>query len=238
MLWLGIDFETTGLNRETDRITEIGVVLWEAQERVILSCLSTFVWDDSYPEYTKEALALMDCSLANLKKHSMTPGEAFNILLPLVQKADFLVGHNAKNFDKLMFEAELSRQRKVLKDPMHWIDSSVDVPYPDKIATRKLVHLAAEHKFLNPYAHRAVTDVLTMLTIMSQYDPNLIARLSVEEDMLCIANVSYDDRDKAKERGYRWNGSCKRWEKLIKESLVVSEQQAAPFKIHVIREQK
>jgi len=78
----------------------------------------------------------------------------------------------------------------------------VDVPSPPQITTRKLAHLAAEHGFLNPFAHRAVFDVLTMLKILSCYPIENVIISSNQPLMKLVALVAFDGRYKAKARGF------------------------------------
>ena len=46
----------------------------------------------------------------------------------------------------------------------------------EKIKTRSLPYLAADHGFLNPFPHRALFDVMTMIQIAGMYDINEILK--------------------------------------------------------------
>jgi DNA polymerase-3 subunit epsilon len=97
------------------------------------------------------------------------------------------------------------------------------------MTTRKLVHLAAEHGFINPFAHRAMFDVLTMLMIFQRYDPAAALALAKEPVVTLKACVSYDDREKAKSRGYRWKD--RQWLKAVRASEVEPERKDCGFTV-------
>lgn len=155
-----------------------------------------------------------------------------------MRRAAAVVAHNGSGFDRPMFDAQLARmlEAEALRSQiaaLPWIDTCLDVPFPEAITTRKLVHLAAEHGFLNPFAHRAVFDVLTMLRVMAAYPIEPILESAKQPLVTCIAQVSYDDREKAKARGYRWRGQSKLWVKHLKAHRLEEEKAQAGFPIEV-----
>ena len=87
-----------------------------------------------------------------------------------------------------------------------WIDTCTDVPYPPSVGSRTLRYLAADHLFINPFPHRAIFDVMTMLTVLSHYNVEEIAVLAKSPVIHVQAKVGYDEREKAKARGYMWEG--------------------------------
>ena len=236
MLFLGVDFETTGLSMENDRITEVGAVLWDTDRKAPLKVLSQYVYDKDYPELTPEITQLTGITQGDLLKYGRLPGQVLPELISLMDEADFVVAHNGTNFDRPMLEAHMQRLGIMYKDDVAWIDSSTDVNYPKSISVRKLSYLATEHGFLNPFPHRALFDVMTMLKIISCYDTNEIVNLSKSPNITIRAHVSYDDRALASGRGYRWNPENKMWLKTVKELFLASEIAEAPFKVIIIEE--
>ncbi len=105
-----------------------------------------------------------------------------------------------------------------------------------KITVRKLTYLAADHKIINPFSHRAVFDVMTMLMVLSEYDPGEVLRYSASPSITIQAKVSYEDRAKASSRGYRWEAETKRWVKTIKQFQLDKEQREAMFNVIVLSE--
>ena len=232
MLFLGLDLETTGLLAFEEHITEIGWVLYDPLAKKPLSIRNELVWDRSYPPLTDFITELTGITNSDLEKYGVSPKEAMVTLLTDLRRCTHVVAHNAP-FDKSFIEVEFDRQELTLPN-LKWIDTSKDVPYPKSITTRKLVHLAAEHGFVNPMAHRAVTDVLTMLKVLESYDPATVVKWSESPTVKIKAMVTRDNKDLAKERGYRWDSQAVSWFKEIKEFQITDEINSSPFKIVVI----
>lgn len=223
MLLLGLDFETTGLDTKTCDVIEVGAVLWDPTRRVPLAMMSEFVSGPIVPSEITEITGIHQVDLLLGQPIAAVRSS----LLSLVEKANFIVAHNGTNFDRPIFE-------RMINDKVRWIDTSVDVPYPKHMTTRKLSHLAAEHGFANPFSHRAVFDVMTMLRVLSQYDIGPIIELSALPALTVVAEVSYDDREKVKARGYRWDGAKRRWSKIMKQPQLEKEIAEAGFKVRVL----
>lgn len=233
MLLAAIDFESTWtqpVNPRAARITEVGAVLYDWESKMPVEILSTLMWDDSYPQSPPELVALTGINDEMLKKRGKRPQIVLGELKNLMDQADFLVAHNAVGFDKPLYLSECDRHG-VFPSKKSWIDTRIDVEYPGHIKSKKLVHLAAEHGFCNPFAHRALFDALTMLKILERYELEKVIALSQEPMVFSVARVSYEDRQQAKNFGYFWEGDSKRWMKHMKESQFVKEQDRVPFVI-------
>lgn len=242
MLLLGLDFETTGLSPETDRIIEVGAVLWDTETRKPMALFSELVQDETYPPLSAEITDITGICGSDLETLGAAPVDVFARLYDLVVIADAIVAHNGTRFDRLFYDVEIKRQGLAAELWLkHWIDTSVDVPYPAKVQTRKLVHLAAEHGFVNPFAHRALFDSLTMLKVLDTYDIEVVYALSLEPSVTLVANVKPPWTDGgastnlAKARGYRWDGANKTWTKVVKQSQVETEMRNVEFPVSVER---
>lgn len=223
MLLLGLDFETTGLDTKTCDVIEVGAVLWESTRKQPLAMMSQLVSGPVVPREITEITGIQQGDLLLGYPIATVRAE----LLGMVDQAEVIVAHNGTNFDKPIFERLINTQRL-------WVDTSVDVPYPKHITTRKLSHLAAEHGFANPFQHRAVFDVMTMLRVLSLYDLGPIVESAALLPLTVMADVSYDDREKAKARGYRWDGSRRIWTKTMKQPQLDREIAEAGFSVRVI----
>ena len=106
-----------------------------------------------------------------------------------------------------------------------------DPPYPPRMKHRSLIYLAAEHGFLNPFSHRAVTDVLSMLKVLSHYDIEQILTQAQSPTLEVTALVSYEERNRAKEAGFRWNGEQKKWQKRIKANAFDAKAYSFPLDV-------
>jgi DNA polymerase-3 subunit epsilon len=168
MLITGIDLETTGLDTNTNKIIEVGLVLWDTDRKMPLNMYNELVFiRHDLPEEITKITGITD---RDLKLYGTELNERiYEELYFYFNEADYIVAHNGNLFDKPMLINNLACYDLVLPDKP-WIDTSCDIAFPDSMKTRNLKHLACEHNFINPFAHRALFDVLTMLNMVCKYD--------------------------------------------------------------------
>lgn len=224
MLWLGIDTETTGLTPGEDRVIEVGAVLYDMERHMPVRIYSDLVCDSVTPEISQEAAALHGITHDDLERFGVLPSWMLEQLSFLSERATHFIAHNAE-FDRAMLEGEAARLGVELAEKP-WICSQRDVPYPERYS-RKLEYLAAHHGFVNPFAHRALFDVLTMFKVLERYDTDEILKWSAAPNVKVRALVTYDERSKAKERAYRWDAERKWWVKDVKDFLLEEETKSA-----------
>jgi DNA polymerase-3 subunit epsilon len=232
MILTGIDFETTGYDPQGDHIIEVGAVLWDTDLKGPLGMASTFI---KYKDMTlsQEIVRVTGIQDWMLEQYGVRPGDALAELNNFISLAEGCVAHNGMRFDKLFYEKFCSRMATdAIARP--WIDTMTDVPYPEHMGTRKLSYLAAEHGFVNPFPHRAVFDVLTMMRILSCYDVEKAMDLARQPMMTVQAVVSFQDRELAKARGYYWDAPNKLWLKAMRQSQFETEQREAGFKVREV----
>lgn len=234
MLLLGLDFETTGLCPTNDRITEVGACLWDSEVNQPVQLLQLFCNDGGVP-ISEEITKLTGITQRVLDSFGGPTHLALEMLNSLAGKADAIVAHNGNNFDKLFYEKSCARNIVKPVDKV-WIDTAQDIPYPPEITTRKLKHLAVEHGFMNPFAHRALFDVVTMLRVLSHYDIHEVLKYAQAPLVTVRAMVSYDNRQLAKDRRYQWDGGQKIWTKQLRDFQLEKEKTEAPFQVVVLSE--
>ena len=115
-----------------------------------------------------------------------------------------------------------------------WLDTIVDIRFPDSIKTRNLHHLGADHMVLNPFRHRAVFNVLTMFKVMEHYDLDAIIARSKEPTVYVQAIVSFDEKELAKARGYRWYAPSKLWWRSFKLSDFEADKLECGFRTQLL----
>ena len=246
MLLIGVDTETTGLSPQDDRITEIGAVAWDVEEAAPVAFFHRFIKQDK--PVPKEIVELTGITDSILDKYGVPEELAIKEFTSFVGNVSptpptsgnlpYLVAQHAP-FDKGMFDAAYLRLGLFIPEVI-WIDSAKDVQYPSRIKNRNLVGLAAEHGFLNPFPHRAVTDVLTMLTIISRYDIKEILANAIEPKILLWAKVTYHEKDRAKACGFYYNSAKKMWFKTIFQRDLEKEVDTCKiqgFEVEVVNEE-
>lgn len=249
MLICGLDLETTGLDPAKDHITELGYVVKEAgaaKAGIMRSELLYHAADYGANPISPEIEALTKISSEHLRVWGKDPFFTLNQFLLDTSVVDFFIAHNGMNFDRPFLLSKLSaygfRDHPVF-DSSKWLDSQADIEHPFK--STHLNYLAAEHGFLNPFPHAALFDTLTMLRIVEKHDLlEIIARSRIPW-VVVRAMTSYDQKDLAKARRFRWqepgNGKTytKCWVKQVKADKIDAEQEEAlklGFKVVVIEE--
>ena len=226
MLIAGLDFETTGVDPHNDRVIEVGAVLYDWDTRLPIRMISELVKTDV--PLTEEITEITGITELDLHRFGMADHEAMGRLCEIIDPASYVMAHFGAEFDKHFYQSW--SERTFWPERLQpWLDTAVDIVYPERIKTRNLRHLAAEHGFLNPFSHRAVFDVLTMLQIASQYDLEAIIKRAAEPIIYFEAVVKYEHKDKAKERGYRWHAPTKKWWKSMKQSDFYRESEECGF---------
>lgn len=241
MIVLGLDLETTGLDTGSDRPIELAYVLWDTEDKKAVVMENYLLYDDSYPTLTEEITKLTGIKLVELEKYSVQPQVALNHLLDFVSRHNpsYIVSHNGEMFDKPLLLAELHRQgfQDTSLQTLPWVDTRTDLPFVEVPDSMKLKHLACDMGFINPFPHRALSDVLTMLKVMSQFEFSEIEKLRSIPWITVRAVVDFDNKEKAKARRYSWEKIGeevfpKQWVKRIKENKYEEEKAAlSPFQV-------
>lgn len=246
---LGLDFETTftdPIDPKQALITEAGCVLWDTDTKQPLVMYSALCWSPKHV-FDPRMTELCGFTEGQIMEFGKPPVKVLENVLRLITMCDVIAAHNGTNFDKPVLEAECARHGllmpggKLSAPDVPWIDTCTDIPYPKKIETRKLDFLGPAHGFLNPFAHRALFDVCTMLKVLSHYDiAGVCARASTPKVQIrAVTKKPWEDGGKsnqaAKDRGYRFNGDSKTWLKTVLETEVAQEQKDAPFQTEVLK---
>ncbi len=217
------DFETTGLDPEKDRVTELAVQVVDTDTWRTIESYQTLIWDDEYPEIHPDAAKMTGLSTELIKRFGTYPYAAFGKLFHLLEYGEFICGHNIRKFD-MKFLNEYIKRNGVQVELPPTIDTRFDPVYPSHITTRKLAYLAHELEIISTSAHSALVDVQTTISLLKKFDLNEVLTRAQSPDIYIQACVNYDNRNKAKELGYGWDGNRKIWFKLIKECDYEKEQ--------------
>lgn len=214
---LFIDTETTGLSPETDRLLEVGAVLWSVEHRCILSTWSDLIDGDGN---AAEAINRIPPS-------ALSYGDALgNVLANLAayeRRADGVVAQRAE-FDRGFLEAAGFKTRAP------WICSKFDIEWPRSKVGDGLVSTALAHGVGVVSAHRAITDCLILARLFERvaetHDLQPMLARAMRPKATFQAMVSYDDREKAKSAGFQWDSVTRRWTRR----MAVEDAAALGFK--------
>lgn len=220
-----VDIETTGLDPAQDRIIEIGLLEFAA-------------FADRPPAMTRTYGSLENPGVAltpeikQLTRIDDQELQGMRIDWPLVRdffmRASIVIAHNAA-FDRAFLEA--SGHLDGLKP--HWACSQRHIDWRKQGKNSlALNYLAADHGFVNPFAHRAVFDVATTFRLVAPHLEELTRR-SYEREILVRAEGSpFEAKDLLKGRGYRWCADTRCWNRLVSESELADEREFLTTQIY------
>ena len=192
-----LDTETTGLDPQRDHCIEVGAVLFDVAHRAVLSQISFLLPCDDNPA---RAVNGIDPAVTRLDQPW---SQALQCFEAMVAAADLVVAHNAA-FDRQWFG---HGHLPVISRP--WLCSMEDLRWPAEKRLRSnpsVRDLALAYGVPVWAAHRALTDCLYIVQVFERC-PELeqLLQAGLEPRRLYRARLSYDERHKAREAGFRWN---------------------------------
>lgn len=212
-----IDLETTGLDAGKDRIIEVGMLefTWDGQHAPVLTEIYGGLQDPKRP-LTPEISALTGLTDEQLQGAEVD----WERIRKALARSQLVVAHNAA-FDA-GFLANCG-QLDGLK--LHWACSSRHIDWKAHgFGTRALNYLAADHGFVNPFAHRAVFDCATTFRLIQPHMAEMVERSFATEYCVWAEGAPFESKDKLKERGYRWDAAQRVWSRVLTERELQEER--------------
>ncbi len=192
-----VDTETTGLETKTDQCIEVGAILFHVESRSILAQNSFLI-----PSQSNSAEAINKIP-AKITRLTQPWQEGLRYFESMVDMADAVLAHNAA-FDRKWFGIE---PLPVIKKP--WICSMEDITWPKdrQLKSRPSVRdLALAYEVPVWSAHRALTDCIYLAEVLQRcIELEILLEQGLEPKRLMKALVSFEQRNLAKEAGFRWN---------------------------------
>jgi DNA polymerase III subunit epsilon len=212
-----VDTETTALEVEQGQVIEIGAILYSVKHQSPIQQISTLL-----PASQNPAVNINHISIDILLDISVETAEAgIATITRMAKMADFVVAHNAE-FDKKWFgrkngEIILPILLNSQGEELLWICTCDDFEFPKQNRPRSsLVDLVLAHG-IGVYAnHRALTDcqlIAALFDVMEDLQGLFIK--AIRPKSRCVALVSYQERDLAKQAGFKWFPETKTWERII-----------------------
>lgn len=200
MIVLGLDFEGINANiakiAPTDRVSEIGAVLWDWEEKKPVKIFSELINEADHPPITEELVKITGITEDMLVKWGWQ-GEAIRGVVGtlnwMMNVADCVMAHNGKVYDYPMCCWLFERYGCQMPQKL-WIDSSKDIEFNITSNGRSMDVLEYHHGFINPFKHRAIFDSLAMLKIASNYDINRLIQMASSPIIRIIADFNYPQR--------------------------------------------
>ncbi len=192
-----LDTETTGLDPQRDRCIKLGAVLFDVPRRSVLSQVSFLLPCEQNPA---QAVNGIDPVLTQQPQPWQQGLQWFEALLAA---ADVVVAHNAA-FDRQWFGMA---PLPAIDKP--WLCSMDDIRWPAERQLRSnpsVRDLALAYSVPVWAAHRALTDCIYLAQVFERCsDLEQLLQQGLEPRRLYRARLSYEERHKAREAGFRWN---------------------------------
>ena len=232
MLVVSLDFETTGLDKVNDRITEVGMVLYSTKiNRAIEN--SSYLVDAGLPVPAR-VTEITGISTGLIKKMGRPEKDAIEDVAFLMEQADAIIGQNVIQFDK-QFLDNAAKRLGVTIPVKPWLDTRTDLPL--SVETKSLIYMAADHNFLNPFPHNAIADGLTVLKLAALYDFDKMLARSKEPNVVLQSMQTFEQNEVAKKLKFGFKANLgKGWYRVVKAGDVdtlLKQAQEAGFNLSV-----
>lgn len=200
-----LDIEATGLSFTDDKLIEIGMVKFEySDDGRIFRIL------DEFNEYQDPGVGISSfitelTGITDEMVHDKHIDEYS--VSEFLEGIDLIVAHNAQ-FDRAFFETTFPNI-----EPKAWACSMFDINWnSESVESHKLEYIAYKYNFFYE-GHRAITDCLVGLHILSQTLYNskqLVLKQLLDNAMkptyrLWAKNAPYEHKDFLRARKYRWS---------------------------------
>jgi DNA polymerase-3 subunit epsilon len=208
-----IDCETTGTDPEKDSLCEIGAILFSVQHKAVIQQISFLIPVESNPAEKVNGIAVDLTTSSSPESNDVM----LTALSWMAHQADACVAHNA-DFDRQWVTGFL------LEKP--WICTCHGISWPNLRPSPSLASLALAYGVPVWAAHRALTDCIYLAQVFerdSQLEDHLEEGLLPQA--LVRACVTFDQKDLAKEAGFRWVPELKQWQRKCNERQIA----ALPF---------
>lgn len=214
---LVVDLETTGMDFEQDEIIEIGLIEFGVElgkKPVITNMYSAL--EESSQSLSDEVKKVTGLDDEILKGQSIR----WDLVTEVFERCSLYVAHNAK-FDRSFLENKFNKTDW----SGQWACSMRHIDWEKHgFRTRSLNYLAADHGFVNPFAHRAMFDCATTFRLIEPYFDELIERCTLQEIRILATKAPFEAKDLLKKRFYRWDSNARVWYKDVFEDKLEEER--------------
>lgn len=222
---MALDFETTGTNVQTDRVIEVGAILYSTGQKKAMESTGMLVKTDV--RITEEVTDLTGIHPGAVARFGFEPADAYSNLLDLAELAEAYIGQNVLRFDKRVAEAWGARDGRPFPEKL-WIDTMYDLPGQEG---KHLGYMAADRGFLNLFPHAALADCQTVLKLLEFEDFDKVLERARSPFVILQARQGRHENDLAKKQKFRWNPDYKIWWKAVKQLDVEKVCSACSFDV-------
>ena len=229
MILAPLDFETTGLDKQKDRVIEIGVSLYSTGQRRFLDSVGQLVQDDV--AISSEITGITGVTQAAVDRFGYDQADALNTLIEFISQADAVVGHNIRHFDWPVAQNWAKRLGRELPNILV-VDTFEDIP---GVEGESLITMMAKAGMLLPDAHSALADAQGSLRLAVYHGIYaVVERAKIPTVIVQSLAPRTTNNSENKKYKFRWNPDLKIWWKAVKETDVQELANRVPFQISVL----
>ena len=216
-----VDLETTGLDPLKDQVVEVGLIEFAVSPDSAGGLRAGMTGGYSALQDPGRPLPPEVAKLTGLSDDLLV-GQSVDwaVVRETLSRASVVIAHNAA-FDR----AFLERRPELDGIKPHWACSVKHINWRQHgFKTRALNYLAADHGFVNPFAHRALFDCATTFRLVAPYLEELIRRSYLGEYLVSATGAAFETKDILRINGYRWNPEARVWAKNLLEDELEEER--------------
>lgn len=216
-----VDLETTGLDPLKDQVVEVGLIEFAVSPDSAGGLRAGMTGGYSALQDPGRPLPPEVAKLTGLSDDLLVGQSVdWTVVRKTLSRASVVIAHNAA-FDR----AFLERRPELDGIKPHWACSVKHINWRQHgFKTRALNYLAADHGFVNPFAHRALFDCATTFRLIAPYLEELIRRSYLREYLVSATGAAFETKDILRINGYRWNPESRVWAKNLLEDELEEER--------------
>lgn len=210
MIVVGLDLESTGLDKTKDRPIEVGLALWTTKFNRSLDTRAFLVQSDGV-KVTDEITQITGITQTMCDNFGYSVEEGYDESMYFIDRAEAIVAFNGVRFDVPMYQQWAKRLNKQFPDKLV-IDPYTDLP----MRGQELITMCAKMGFLYD-PHEAGADVGAMLRLMGKFDFEVVLTRAKSPTVVVQSTQRRNENEKAKKHKFRWNPGRQIWWKAVKE---------------------
>jgi len=200
MIAAAFDFETTGLDKDNDRVVEVGVVLYSTGHNRVLETIGQLVKSDV--KVTPKITKITGIQQSAIECFGYDESSAISTLFEVLEQADVVIGHNIRSFD-WPFAEKWAKRLGMTPPSVNLVDTFEDIPSAEP---ENLITMCAKAGFLLSDAHSAFADAQASLKLALHHGiDQVVARSKIPTVAVKSHAPRTSDNRENKEVKFRWN---------------------------------
>ena len=219
-----IDTETDSLDPSTCTAVELAIKVYDTDTKTSLMAFSALLPADENKAEELNNIPVEALQLPLIKNDKFSVS-VFNYL---IKACDVLVAHN-KSFDSIVTARILAKFG--FTADKRWVCTVNEVDFPNQKKSKSLSYLALDHGIYLTGTHRALVDSHILEELIKKV-PDIEQQLLPKKKYQAV--VPYEEKDKAKDLGFRWDGEKKIWFKSLSEAAYTALRDSCGFELRSI----